>query len=349
MSKKIDIRTDITKQIVDSIELGFIPWRKANKKSETTGGLPANFHSKRRYTGVNTVILLQSAEKNKFSSNCWGSSLSVLNHTGAYPKNLENPTFITLFKMIPRKNKKGIIEKNKKGQQKLLPLLRLYPLYNLDQYQAPTVESLLSGEYQHFTSRNITKQKKLSTNLVDLKKIARKYCKNENIGSTREQVAYSIQKAVESNLLKYKLQNDKLDISRIEDLLKKIQIPIIHGGSKSFYDIDNNFIQIPDKNQFESIIDYYQIVFHELSHWVIAKNNKEKCYDYAFEELVAELSSCFVLAELGIAVFNDVVSNARNYIAAWLEQMNNNSKYIFEASFQANKVVDFLIGFSKKN
>lgn len=342
MSKQTDVRADITRQIVESIKSGVIPWRKNKYTEESTSGLPANFYSKRRYTGINTLILVNAAEKNKFDSNYWGSSLSVLNRTGGYLKNSEDPTFITLFKMIPKKNKKGVVEKNKKGQQKLLPLMRLYPLYNLDQFQAPTVDSLLCGDYQFYTSRNTTKQSKLSTSLKDLKKIAKKYCKNDNIGSTREQVAYSIQNSIQNNLSKYRIQGDNLDFSKVDLLLKKIQVPIVHKGNKSFYDLNNNFIQVPDKDQFESTANYYHSVFHELSHWAIAKNSNGKIYDYAFEELIAELSSCFVLLELGVPVFNDVILNTRDYVAAWIEQMNNNPRYIFEASFEANKIVDFL-------
>ena len=62
---------------------------------------------------------------------------------------------------------------------------------------------------------------------------------------------------------------------------------------------------------------------------------------YAFEELVAELSSAFSCASLGIV---PTVRHA-DYIGSWLEVLREDSRAIVRAASQASKAVDHLLGF----
>ena len=61
---------------------------------------------------------------------------------------------------------------------------------------------------------------------------------------------------------------------------------------------------------------------------------------YAFEELIAELGSAFLCAQLGIK------QHGRNdhalYLKSWLQALRNDKKYIFKASSQAQKAIDYL-------
>lgn len=61
------------------------------------------------------------------------------------------------------------------------------------------------------------------------------------------------------------------------------------------------------------------------------------CQDrYAREELVAELSSAFTCASLGIDA---------DYIGAWLDVLRGDNRAIFRAASQASKAADYLLAF----
>ena len=62
---------------------------------------------------------------------------------------------------------------------------------------------------------------------------------------------------------------------------------------------------------------------------------------YAFEELVAELSSAFSCASLGIV---PTVRHA-DYIGSWLEVLREDNRAIVRAASQASKAADYLLGF----
>ncbi|MET4608491.1 antirestriction protein ArdC, partial [Bradyrhizobium sp. JR4.1] len=62
---------------------------------------------------------------------------------------------------------------------------------------------------------------------------------------------------------------------------------------------------------------------------------------YAFEELVAEISSAFSCASLGIV---PTVRHA-DYIGSWLEVLREDNRAIIRAASQASKVADYILGF----
>ena len=93
--------------------------------------------------------------------------------------------------------------------------------------------------------------------------------------------------------------------------------------------------------------NYYAVLLHELTHWSGGEKrlNREftgnqKLKAYAFEELIAELGSAFLCAQF------DIKQQGRNdhiqYIKSWLVGLRNDKKYIFKASAQAQKAVEFL-------
>ena len=62
---------------------------------------------------------------------------------------------------------------------------------------------------------------------------------------------------------------------------------------------------------------------------------------YAFEELIAEISSAFSCASLGIV---PTVRHA-DYIGSWLDVLREDNRAIVRAASQASKVADYLLGF----
>lgn len=61
---------------------------------------------------------------------------------------------------------------------------------------------------------------------------------------------------------------------------------------------------------------------------------------YAREELVAELCSAFLCAELGVT---PTVRHA-DYLGAWLDVLKGDNRAIFQAASMASKAADFVMG-----
>jgi antirestriction protein ArdC len=95
---------------------------------------------------------------------------------------------------------------------------------------------------------------------------------------------------------------------------------------------------------------YYATTFHELGHWSGAEKRLERNLTtrfgteaYAAEELVAELTSAFLCAELGI---QGELRHA-GYLANWLTLLRSDPKAIFTASSKASQAAHYLRSFSQ--
>ncbi len=130
---------------------------------------------------------------------------------------------------------------------------------------------------------------------------------------------------------------------------------IRHGEDRgAYYHRVLDYIHIPATIQFvdtgtaSATENYYATLLHELTHWTGAAHrlNRDKaktCKDtdkYAFEELIAELGAAFLCSHLGIT--QTPREDHALYIKGWLEALRDDKKYIFKASAQAAKAVDFL-------
>ncbi|WP_414651017.1 zincin-like metallopeptidase domain-containing protein [Escherichia coli] len=85
--------------------------------------------------------------------------------------------------------------------------------------------------------------------------------------------------------------------------------------------------------RFADAANFYATGLHELVHWTGAasrlnreKGNKFGSEAYAFEELIAELGSAFLLADLGIT--GEV--QHESYIASSLKALKGDKRYIFK-------------------
>lgn len=81
------------------------------------------------------------------------------------------------------------------------------------------------------------------------------------------------------------------------------------------------------------------------THWTGHKSRLDRDFSgkggaYAREELVAELGSAFLCAELGVV---PTVRHA-DYIGAWLEVLQADNRAIFNAASLASKAAEFILG-----
>jgi len=123
---------------------------------------------------------------------------------------------------------------------------------------------------------------------------------------------------------------------------------IRHGGNRAFYAEGPDFVQMPPFETFRDAESYAATLAHELTHWT--KHDKRLARDmgrvkwgdegYAREELVAELGSAFLCADLGITP--EVREDHAAYIASWLKVLKDDKRLIFSAASHAQRAVDFL-------
>ena len=145
-----------------------------------------------------------------------------------------------------------------------------------------------------------------------------------------------------NNYVKPKKEFNKIEVA--ENFISNIDHKVNHGGDTACYIPNSDKIRMPEKADFFTPEDYYSTYIHELGHWTghtdrLNRNlsNKSK-QAYAFEELVAELTSAFTCAELGI----EGKLQHKDYIASWLKVLKDDKKAIFKASSLAQKASEYL-------
>jgi antirestriction protein ArdC len=124
---------------------------------------------------------------------------------------------------------------------------------------------------------------------------------------------------------------------------------IQHGGDSAHYVPSMDYIQLPHMTAFSSPEGYYGTALHELTHWTGHKSRLDRELNtgrfgdeaYAFEELVAELSSAFLCATTGVHM--GYMDNHARYLAGWLRVLKNDSKALMTAAAQAQKAHDYLV------
>jgi antirestriction protein ArdC len=122
------------------------------------------------------------------------------------------------------------------------------------------------------------------------------------------------------------------------------------GGDRAYYDALADYIRVPPQPAFFEQINYYRTCLHELGHWTGHPSRLARdltgtfgSSKYACEELVAEMTSAFVCAALGIV---PTVRHA-DYIGSWLEVLREDNRAIFRAASHASKAADFIRAFAR--
>jgi antirestriction protein ArdC len=123
------------------------------------------------------------------------------------------------------------------------------------------------------------------------------------------------------------------------------------GGQRAYYSLRQDAIKIPHAHHFVSSESFASVLFHELGHacghpsrlnrFSIDKPNPKGEMEYAFEELVAELTSAMLCSELGIVGTGE--QNAA-YIQCWLKGFKEKQFFLSQASSRAEKSVALILG-----
>ncbi len=137
---------------------------------------------------------------------------------------------------------------------------------------------------------------------------------------------------------------------RVRELLDKHQPKLHHdGGNRAFYRVTADSIHLPKQHTFRDDVSYQATVLHELVHWTGAKHRLDRdlagrfgTEGYAKEELLAEISSCFIADRLGIGLGKEHEEQHAAYLQSWMRAIADDPKCLFRAASQAEKVMTFL-------
>jgi antirestriction protein ArdC len=132
-----------------------------------------------------------------------------------------------------------------------------------------------------------------------------------------------------------------------DEFLRATGADIREGHGEAYFAPSHDFISMPAFEAFKGADHFYNVAFHELTHWTGHKARLDRdlktrfgARNYAAEELVAELGAAFLSAEFG---FDGDVRNA-GYIAPWIDLLNTDKRAFFTACSKASKAADYLRG-----
>ena len=131
-------------------------------------------------------------------------------------------------------------------------------------------------------------------------------------------------------------------------LISKLHIEYIEEGNKAYYIPSKDTIVLAPSSNFFDKYSYYATQLHELSHATghssrLNRNlNNQNKKDYAREELIAEISSSFLMQKLNVKVHEDDYNNHKSYIQSWILLLEDKPNELFKAVGEANKICDYL-------
>jgi antirestriction protein ArdC len=142
-------------------------------------------------------------------------------------------------------------------------------------------------------------------------------------------------------------------IDHAEAFFANTQADIRIRGARAYYAIEADFIAMPPIESFRDAESYYATLTHECTHWTKHPSRLDRDFGrkawgdegYAREELVAELGSAFLCADLELTP--EVRDDHACYIASWLDVLKNDRRAIVQAASYAQRAVDFLHGLQK--
>ena len=145
-------------------------------------------------------------------------------------------------------------------------------------------------------------------------------------------------------------QHDKHEwepLPQAERILNESGADIRYGGDRAFYSPSLDRIQLPNRERFTSAEGFAATALHELGHWTGGKARLDREFGkrfgeeaYAVEELVAEIASAFVQAEIGLQAD---IENHASYLDSWLKVLKRDKTAILTAAKQASMASEFIL------
>jgi antirestriction protein ArdC len=123
-----DIHAEITAKIIADLEAGTVPWLKPWETGARFSGMPRNAVSKRRYSGINVVLLWMTAQDRGYVSSEW-LTFKQAKELGGSVKAGEKGTTVVFYKQL------SFAEKTESGdvENRSVMMAKAYTVFNVEQ------------------------------------------------------------------------------------------------------------------------------------------------------------------------------------------------------------------------
>lgn len=145
-------------------------------------------------------------------------------------------------------------------------------------------------------------------------------------------------------------QKEIQPVELVDTISQNMGVPIsYHQTDQAFYRPMEDRIYLPYRQQFDSEYAYASTALHELSHATGAEHRLNRkqggkfgTEPYAYEELVAEISSCFLSSELPIGQTEEHLKNHKAYVQSWIQGIKEQPEALFHAVKDAEQAAVYL-------
>lgn len=136
--------------------------------------------------------------------------------------------------------------------------------------------------------------------------------------------------------------------ARLDAFFAAVPADVRHQGDEAYYEPLPDRVTMPPAALFAEYDHYYATLAHELAHWTghgsrLARDLSQRFGSraYAAEELVAELASAILGAELGLPVAH--LDHHASYLGHWLELLKADERAILVAAARAEEAAELLL------
>lgn len=155
--------------------------------------------------------------------------------------------------------------------------------------------------------------------------------------------------AIDIKAHQIQFENEKAN-TFVDHLLKNINLQVEQKGQKAGYILKDDKIVMPPKNTFMDEQSFYSVLLHETAHATSHSSRLQRVVssnfgsqEYAMEELRAELTSAFLTLDVGFHFDQFHEDNHTAYIQAWIKEIKDNPRVIFDSIKDAQKIRDYML------
>lgn len=123
----------------------------------------------------------------------------------------------------------------------------------------------------------------------------------------------------------------------------------LDGGDRAYYSPSQDDIHLPTPESFTSEYAFNATALHELSHSTghSSRLNRDMAgffgsSEYAYEELVAEMCSCFMGVNLSTEATPDHINNHKAYVQSWIQAIRDKPETLVKAIKDAQAAASFM-------
>lgn len=138
--------------------------------------------------------------------------------------------------------------------------------------------------------------------------------------------------------------------SLVDTISRNMEVTILNdGGDRAFYRPSEDKIHLPKPGYFFNDYEYNSTALHELAHATGAVKRLNRNLsgsfgspEYAYEELIAEISSCFMSANLQVEQDRHHIENHKAYVQNWIRSIREKPETLVKAVAEAEKVATYM-------